>query len=1644
MTVQIYSPGTIPDDVFFSCRRLLLETSLATQSKPSPLHSGKITALPFAPDLTEAWRKHAHFFVALTPSSGLQGFLITFSGNHISEILKLVSYRHKTSLVDLYGEWAKQPESIYIIDLLVTDSRQRSNHNVTGSVARFLLNAVFTHFPQLTGLAYISPYNSYMMVMAQRFGFRILAPNGDCISHIPNAAPLQPNRWVPFIRPSHAVMSDSGMASSSSDSITLSYCDGRASLAVPRSVLRNARKTHRDASLLDNIAAGLLGTTRFDASVQSLQSRSCPFYGFNEPSSYSASDAANDYEPLSRQLQKTTYTEVQKVIDSVVSETRKTFGVSDGFCLDIGSGRTNPWNLPDSWTLEKMNASHPLVLRHVNLTKPPFLRQDIVLLVHVLIRLVHFSDRKEDVYDYLPEAKQWFAHRLLSAVLNRGVTAVIVEPQLHDKSNPDINTIRSIMAAAFERCLPVDKPSLDRAEFWAASWWYALAERFMHPLVLDVNPLLKGVITHEEIEAPDFGSEIRTTKVHRFSSPSRLLYEVTFYDIHGRTEMDYLPGLIGSDDYNEALDTLLRNNRLAKVRFAEALDRHIDSLQVRPSSRPYLLVVSDVAPVYDVDADILPLIFPSGFVLDCSDAGNRTLKVWGGESLPHYLVGSYDIQNDELHRWMRSDPRYKHLKTDQIIGVTVCRFVREFGGYCTRSAVYAWNAESIPLSAILTLSRELEGEMNRFVEITIKRLFLESRRHETIAAIAAQSLSHNIGSHALSDAKLFSALVFDGDGLKDFHQYLQGRLDYVAQLIARTPPQPEPLYFWGDLLGELFRQRLLLNRLVADRSVEGPRISFIIEVPLSKCPQGMTPLCSRAKAIEIVKLQQRERNSSFGESSKSCPKTAASVQAQLEPLRECVAFKRGEEIWQVLGVCWADIELALGLHAVKDDGPGTRTGIPMVGPLEDLLVAIPGGGVGRHALYSILENLIRNSVKYGERRKASNDLCIHLRVRNPDTRDGELNKSVDYWLLEIWDEFSGFGNEVEQQERYEQLAESFRQDVIDDEGKTRTSGHGLVEIKEAMRFLHDHKDNSESDETGHPSPWACRPHCHRTSPAHGKSICSEGCQQGKTQCCHANLANIFDADYDGIPHKVGTLVYRVRLRRPRLLGVWAPGLDFVEEECSSVSKGVFFRKSLIESEADRQTLTELSPHLLVIRDPTEGDVKEMVKSLAVEHWRLPFRLFVVTDESAADATKENSRTAQWETAISDLERLVPTEPDRKLKCLFLPKNRVRIRPSADLHGKLGNPTQEWLTLAFVNEVYDHWLMAYKPLPEDKPFKESDKWHLAVCFERDEKTIKELWKAAEDKKVVSLQSLSVTACYYQKAELGGPLGDTPAATLQAVGWDLEQVADSEAKARRLIHFGNHGCKPAGAICRDAIQRRTVAFSQDFGSTEAPRTFTLLYSPPTDADGFVFFALSLAEAALTKIAIFDERALGVFLSEDPKTKKLSRERSGAAALGGIHPLLTLNAYNARNAALAVENLDWADMNTSKPTAPTGGFLYPIGRAGRFAAEELYGADLLVLHEGLIEELVSKDAFIEGSELCYFDRFAQVVRTSGKGRDARKLDTRLPFCEYSALSNVLAPYNKSTPNGDEEKLRLDKIMLAKSVMNTFGQMQSEENRP
>lgn len=867
-------------------------------------------------------------------------------------------------------------------------------------------------------------------------------------------------------------------------------------------------------------------------------------------------------------------------------------------------------------------------------------------------------------------------------------------------------------------------------------------------------------------------------------------------------------------------------------------------------------------------------------------------------------------------------------------------------------------------------------------------------RRTALTSLISQSLSHNIGSHALADARLFDPEDSDECAqVKGLHQYLQARLDYIAHLNSAGRQLCEPMYLWGEMLRGFVSQALLLNRLLEDRSVRGENLCFRIFTGASEDP--------------VI-------------------------------------------------VNWSDIEAAAR--------PG---GDPLRLPEGDIVVAVPSGAIGCHAFYSILENLMRNSVKYGKLREGRSDLVVSLRIRSPGEND-------DFWMLEVWDNFSGF-DRLSEGNVYREIVKTFESDVVDAEGRVSAGGHGLLEIKEAMRFLYSREESDDWNRRVEAIPFACRP-CHRTSPGHGVDVCGPDCRRTARSCCFAHLANVFDEDYDGRQpgdgvtgdDARGTLVYRVRLRRPRLLGVWCPKVEFDERQAQDVAQGVFFRKDLLSpGPGDTPTLADLAPHLLVIRDhpslPENADtekeacIKRICALLAMQHWQLPYRLFVVT--------ADDDRKKLWE---EEINKWVIGGPEKGLGAGllaqgdFLPYNRVRVISDAACHAALGDPCGSAKNLTLVNHVYDTWLRAYKPTPDEEP------WHLIICFERGEEVITDRWKPhllkAFHDKAQNLGRKPWAVCsVFHKPVSSDPFGE------KSSGIDY-RGANGEGGApppgARVIHFGNHGSEPPEL--KRAWDRGELHFTQAFGSVHGPRTFHHLYSPPQEEQALRFYLYSIMEAALTKVLIFDERVFSSVFKDGPASgggHEISLSRIADAWGSGLLPALQIPSGTDKCARarsdvcipsleepqsfylpasnLAATSLKWAalgirDLDSARRTMREE----VSSHKARYdnAEEPKVTADIIAVHEGLVEELVSHSTFAKGTDLNLLAIAPRILRFSGKGPEARKLSSRHPFAEYSAISACVTPYRtRDRDNNEREALRIEKVFLGKAVLNSIGTLPS-----
>jgi hypothetical protein len=258
------------------------------------------------------------------------------------------------------------------------------------------------------------------------------------------------------------------------------------------------------------------------------------------------------------------------------------------------------------------------------------------------------------------------------------------------------------------------------------------------------------------------------------------------------------------------------------------------------------------------------------------------------------------------------------------------------------------------------------------------QILVHASRQSARAAIMSRNLSHNIGSHALANPELYAAVGIEGleaqllaDGkcgecrdhakknsislvkarLATFHQYTQTRLDFIARTLNPQVERPEPLFLLNDLLNGLFRQSVLLDTLLADRGF-----------PMRSKTGGDPGAVKKGRG-------GFEREISFH------------LEVALGDQATHHTFTRSR-----------DSDIATDGFVLASLGPQVPKGF------ADFLVGIPGGMIGCHALYSFIENLMRNSAKYGRHcGKEDRGLEIHLRLRHAKACD--CDDSGAYYVL---------------------------------------------------------------------------------------------------------------------------------------------------------------------------------------------------------------------------------------------------------------------------------------------------------------------------------------------------------------------------------------------------------------------------------------------------------------------------------------------------------------------------------------------------------------------------------------------------------------------------------------------------------------------
>lgn len=186
-----------------------------------------------------------------------------------------------------------------------------------------------------------------------------------------------------------------------------------------------------------------------------------------------------------------------------------------------------------------------------------------------------------------------------------------------------------------------------------------------------------------------------------------------------------------------------------------------------------------------------------------------------------------------------------------------------------------------------------------------------------IGSIMSRNGSHNIGSHVLA------ALSHNVGTMPDdrvLYQYIQHRMDYIATATTEFPLWMQPTMFVATVMKEFLRQTHLLDYISGSEGLH----AYKFQGPLAGGDQENT------------------------------------IRIHIRRINEEITNWENKGFWPI-----GNTDITEFVIYPKDNNHNIqKESVQQPDFSKDVTVAIPGGVVGQHAFYTILENILRNAAKH--------------------------------------------------------------------------------------------------------------------------------------------------------------------------------------------------------------------------------------------------------------------------------------------------------------------------------------------------------------------------------------------------------------------------------------------------------------------------------------------------------------------------------------------------------------------------------------------------------------------------------------------------------------------------------------------------------
>ena len=643
------------------------------------------------------------------------------------------------------------------------------------------------------------------------------------------------------------------------------------------------------------------------------------------------------------------------------------------------------------------------------------------------------------------------------------------------------------------------------------------------------------------------------------------------------------------------------------------------------------------------------------------------------------------------------------------------------------------------LTTLLNLRNRASSIEQHKQKATLK--IMKEARRSAIAAIMSRNMSHNIGSHVLASPDL----------LKE---------GFEKQVLGVTEKG-------GDLHDGMRAGRMEVQSL---HSYLQQRMDFIAQV-VSYTPSWGEPMfffgdLLRGFIRQRLLLGFLIRDQGYG----------------------------GEKISFTIHHGAQKRILRVGKDSLEQEAGGDNaTGIES---LRDFLVSIPGGSIGAHAFYDILENTMRNSAKYGV---SADEMRLHLRIEPFEE---------DRYIVTLWDNLSPQKTRAgNRKDRVRDVKKHLVAPLISSPAEdTVVEGRGLQEVKECARILtHPYGDTAE---------WKF-----------------EVESDGTTRDLPVTVDAYSDEDQEAY------LAYQFYMQNPHLVGIAYPDrsshVNSAEEETARRA-GLYFYAATENLSGALKPLTKYAHQFGIIWMPEGPDEQEEVVSFIGENQHLlPYRLLLATSqrELLRDEVRNQGsippRRIHW--------------CEKKAVGSILDECRADRKSAAD-----------WKNA--VISIYGLWIQQFKPLPA------GEKWQIVIMMERGEDYLPfERWRDVLGDFKSNILDLHIGRFSggrsHRRASFEVEISTGGISDMEDLAEQIENgpqrfiVIDNHGAGLRALE------KNTNYIPNQ--KRPQLACYHEAGLKQAFKLHQTLESPPQDFFGASYLLLGLVESALTNVLVVDER-------------------------------------------------------------------------------------------------------------------------------------------------------------------------------------------